>query len=122
MAKPAAAAPADKVRLYEALIASLPDVERKGAKFPYTSLNGNMFTILSTEGVIGIRLAKSDRQDFLRDHDASLYVSHGAVMSEYVAVPEALLSDMARMRIYVAASLAYAKTLRPKPTKKTKSS
>ena len=120
MAKPAPGAPAEKVRLYEALIASLPGVERKGAAFPYTSLNGNMFSILSKEGVIGLRLSKADREAFLSEHGASLYASHGATMPEYVAVPDALLADTARMRSYVAASFAYAQTLRPKPTAKSK--
>jgi hypothetical protein len=120
MNKPAAAAPEDKVRLYEALIASLPGIERKGAKFPYTSLNGNMFSILSSEGVMGLRLSKSDREAFLRDHGASLYVSHGAVMAEYVAVPDALLAEAVRMQPYLAASLAYARALKPKPTVKPK--
>jgi TfoX/Sxy family transcriptional regulator of competence genes len=120
MAKPAPGAPEDKVRLYEALIASLPGVERKGAKFPYTSLNGNMFSILSPEGVLGLRLAKADREAFLADHGASLYTSHGATMPEYVAVPAALLADTERMKAYVAKSFAYAQTLRPKPTTKPK--
>ncbi|HEY3951166.1 hypothetical protein [Phenylobacterium sp.] len=120
MAKPAPGAPADKVRLYEALIAGLPGVERKGAKFPYTSLNGNMFSILSTTGVMGLRLAKADREAFLRDHAAKLYESHGAVMPEYVAVPDALLADTAAMTPYVAKSFAYAQTLRPKPTTRPK--
>src|SRR6185312_14551602 len=101
MAKPAPGAPQDKVRLYEALIASLPGVERKGAAFPYTSLNGNMFSILSKEGVMGLRLAKADREAFLSDHGASLYTSHGATMAEYVAVPGDLLADTARMQPYV---------------------
>jgi TfoX/Sxy family transcriptional regulator of competence genes len=120
MAKPVAAAPKEQVRLYEALIATLPGVERKGAKFPYTSLNGNMFTILSTEGVMGLRLAKADREAFLKRHAASLYTSHGATMAEYVAVPGALLADERQMRAYVAASLAYAQTLKPKPGAKKK--
>jgi hypothetical protein len=47
MVKLAPGAPPEKVRLYEALIATLPGVERKGAALPYTSLNGNMFSILS---------------------------------------------------------------------------
>jgi hypothetical protein len=120
MAKPAAAASEEKVGLYEALIASLPGIERKGAKFPYTSLSGNMFSILSTEGVMGLRLSKADRAAFLRDHGASLFASHGAVMAEDVAVPDALLTDTARMEPYVAASLPYARTLKPKPTAKPK--
>lgn len=118
MAKTAAAAPEDRVRLYEALIATLPGVERKGAKLPYTSVAGNMFSILSAKGVMGLRLAKADREAFLADHGASLYADYGTVMPEYVAVPDALLADTARMAPYVAASFAYAQTLRPKPTTK----
>jgi hypothetical protein len=120
MAKPPPGAPPEKVRLYEALIATLPGVERKGAKLPYTSLNGNMFSILSARGVMGLRLAKGDREAFLTDHGAALYADYGTVMPEYVAVPDELLADTERMAPYVAASLAYAQTLRPKPTTKKK--
>lgn len=120
MPKPPPGAPEDKVRLYEALIATLPGVERKGAKFPYTAVNGNMFSILSPQGVMGLRLAPVEREAFLLDHSAALYQSHGAVMAEYVAVPAALLSDSVRMAAYVARSFAYAQTLKPKPTTRPK--
>jgi hypothetical protein len=43
-------APERQVALYEALIATHPEVERKGKSSPYTSINGNMFTILSADG------------------------------------------------------------------------
>jgi hypothetical protein len=39
MSKTAPAAPADKVALYEKLVATNPAVKRKGAANPYTSLN-----------------------------------------------------------------------------------
>ena len=39
-------APADKLALYEKLIATHPQIERRGAANPYTSLNGHMFTLL----------------------------------------------------------------------------
>ena len=120
MAKPAAKAPADKVALYEALIAGLPEVQRKGAGFPYTSVNGNMFSVLGAEGVMGLRLAPEDREAFLRDHKAKLYESHGIVMKEYVAVPDALLADRAALAPYVRAGYAYARTLRPKRTTRAK--
>ena len=35
--------PANKVALYEKLLATIPEIERKGADNPYTSVNGNMF-------------------------------------------------------------------------------
>jgi hypothetical protein len=120
MAKPAPGAPPEKVAFYEALIATLPGVERKGAMLPYTSLNGNMFTVLSKRGVMGMRLSQADREAFLRDHGASLYADYGTVMPEYVAVPDDLLADTVRMTPYVAASFAYVQTLKPKPTTKKK--
>ena len=35
-----------KVELYETLIATIPNLERKGDANPYTAVNGNMFTLL----------------------------------------------------------------------------
>jgi len=35
-----------KVELYETLIATIPNLERKGDANPYTAINGNMFTLL----------------------------------------------------------------------------
>jgi hypothetical protein len=113
---PAASAPADKVALYERLVATLPEVERKGAALPYTAVNGAMFSILGADGVMGLRLAAADRAAFLAEHGARLYEAYGAVMKEYVAVPGALLADTERMRPYLAASWAYAKALKAKPT------
>src|SRR5262249_48352487 len=68
MAKAAAAAPAEKVALYEKLVATNPKVERKGATMPYTSLNGHMFSYLSKEGKMALRLADADREAFLQKY------------------------------------------------------
>lgn len=40
-------APHENVQFYEKLLALFPDVERKGATHPYTSVNGIMFSCLS---------------------------------------------------------------------------
>ena len=37
--------PSEKVELYDKLIKTNPKIERKGDANPYTSLNGNMFTL-----------------------------------------------------------------------------
>ncbi len=119
MKPPPKAAP-DAARAYERLVATLPAVERKGAANPYTALNGNMFSILSPGGVMGLRLAPADRDAFLAAHGAKLYEAYGAVMKEYVAVPPDLLADIARMTPHMAASYAYALTLKPKATTRKK--
>ena len=40
---------ADNLELYEKLVATNPQVERKGKTMPYTSLNGHMFSFLSND-------------------------------------------------------------------------
>jgi len=56
MAKRAAGMPADRLELYERLVATQPSVERKGATMPYTSLNGHMFSFLTETGKLALRL------------------------------------------------------------------
>jgi len=108
--------PEHEVALYEALIAMHPEVERKGKSSPYTSINGNMFTILSADGVLGMRLGAADREAFVETFGTSLYEAHGAVMKEYVAVPAELLAETERLAPYLTKSYDYAKGLKPKPT------
>ena len=59
--------PAEKVALYEKLLAPIPEIERKGAENPYTSLNANMFSLLlSPEGRLALRLPQDEREKFLK--------------------------------------------------------
>jgi TfoX-like protein len=118
MPKLAAAAPAEKVELYEKLIATNKSVTRKGATMPYTSVNGNMFSLLNKEGVLLLRLSEDDRTAFVARYKTKPVVMYGAVMPEYVAVPDDLLAKTAQLKKYFDASVAYANALRPKPTKK----
>jgi TfoX/Sxy family transcriptional regulator of competence genes len=111
--------PEERVALYEKLVATLPEVERKGADNPYTSLNGNMFSLLqSPEGRLALRLGAEEREKFLKKYKTSLFEAYGAVMREYVAVPDTLLQKTNELKKYFALSYEYAKTLKPKPTKK----
>ena len=111
--------PADKLALYEKLVATLPEVERKGAANPYTSLNGHMFSLLlGPEGRMALRLPEGEREKFLKKYKTSLYEAYGAVMKEYVAVPDALLKDTKALQKHLVVSYAYVKTLKPKAFKK----
>src|SRR5262245_42442244 len=56
MSKPAGQTAADALSRYEKLIATNPNVERKGATMPYTSLNGHMFSFLTKTGKLALRL------------------------------------------------------------------
>ncbi len=111
--------PAEKIALYEKLLAKIPGIERNGADNPYTSLNGNMFSLLlSPTGRMALRLSTDEREQFLKKYKTTLFEAHGAVMKEYVTVPDALLRNTRELQKYLALSYAYAKTLKPKAAKK----
>ena len=113
------AIPPEKVALYEKAVSGLPGVERKGADNPYTSLNGNMFSLLSamTE-TMALRLPKEEREAFLKKYKSKLFEAYGAVMKEYVTVPDALLRNTKELQKYMVLSYEYAKTLKSKASKK----
>jgi TfoX/Sxy family transcriptional regulator of competence genes len=117
MAPKKKAQPDPRTALYDKLIATNPEIERKGDANPYTSLNGNMFTLLHQQR-LAIRLPEEEREKFLKKYKSSLFQAYGAVMKEYVAVPDSLLEKTQEMKKYPDLSYAYAKTLKPKPTKK----
>jgi TfoX/Sxy family transcriptional regulator of competence genes len=104
--------------LYEKLVATNPRVERKGATMPYTSLNGHMFSLFTKEAHLILRLASSDQEAFLKKYKTKVPELYGAVMKEYVEVPDALLKKTDELRKYFDLSHAYIGTLKPKATKK----
>ena len=109
-----------KVLLYDKLIATNSNIERKGDTNPYTSVNGNMFTHLTPEGVLAIRLPEKERELFIKKYKTKLNVAYGVVRKEYVEVPDSLLKKTSELKTYLEISYAYAKTLKPKPTTKKK--
>ena len=122
MAKPkAVTAPPERVALYERLLASVEGVDRK-SNFgsAYTALNGNMYTMISKHGVVGIRLPEPERTAFLERHATELFRGDPAwpPAKEFVAVPDALLEDTEALRPVLERSLAYVRTLKPKPNPK----
>ena len=112
--------PADKLELYEKLVKTNPHVKRKGAANPYTSLNGHMFTYLNPSGSLALRLPENEREKFLKKYKTTLFQAYGAVMKEYVTVPDNLLKDTKTLQPYFQSSYEYVKSLKPKATKKTK--
>src|SRR5258707_6592913 len=84
--------------LYEKLVATNPRVERKGDTMPYTSWNGNMFSVLHKDGSVALRLGSPERETFLKDHSSKLSVQYGVVQKEYVVVPDRLLRDTKALR------------------------
>ena len=77
-----------------------------------------MFTLLHDSRSLAIRLPENKREEFLKKYKTTLFKAYGVVMKEYVAVPDALLKNTKELQKYRESSYEYAKTLKPKPTKK----
>ncbi len=115
----ASAAPARETVLYAAAVAATAGAELKGASMPYTSVNGNMYSFLDKRGVMAIRLGSKDYETFLAEFAANPYLHEtGTVLKEYVTAPASLLKDPKKAAAWLGKSLAYARTLKPKPSKK----
>ena len=102
---------------YAELVATIREAQLKGAKMPYTSTNGNMYSYLGENGV-ALRLPADVREEFITKYRTTLYHAHGIVQKEYVTVPAELLLATDELAPYFRASYAYANSLRPKATKR----
>ncbi len=118
--KQAAAVPQAKLDLYEKLVVAFPEVERKGAAMPYTSCNGHMFSFLTKDGKLALRLPDEPREAFIKKFKTKLCEQHGTVMKEYVVVPDTLLKKTAELKKHFRASLDYVSSLKPKATTRKK--
>src|SRR5947209_3091151 len=106
--------PPEKLEQYEMLLATIPEIARKGASVPYTSLNGNMFSYLHASGLVALRLPAGEREKFLEKYQTKLFEVYGIVQKEYVTVPDWLLANTEELQPYLAISYEYVKSLRPK--------
>jgi hypothetical protein len=115
-------APPGRVALYDKLLAAArPAVESQGAGTPYTSLGGHMYSFLSPNGVVALRLPAGAREDFLREFSAALFIGpHGKPMAEFVAVPDGLLEDTAALGPWLSRSRTHVAGQKPKPTTRRK--
>ncbi|MDG5491782.1 hypothetical protein [Psychroserpens sp. SPM9] len=104
----------DQLKFYDSIVAQCPDFERKGKKMIYTSANGYMFTLLNKDAEIGIRLSKASQKAFKENYNATEYRSYGAVMRDYVKVPETLYTETQLLVDYFKESYNYVMSLKPK--------
>jgi hypothetical protein len=104
-------------RRYAELVATIREAQLNGAKMPYTSMNGNMYSYLGENGV-ALRLPADTREEFLAKYQTTLYHAHGIVQKEYVTVPAELLVKADELAEYFRVSFEYARTLKPKATKR----
>lgn len=114
MAKKSSAIPPEKLALYEKLIATMPEIERKGDVHPYTSVNGHMFSYLDQTGVLGIRLPAAEVESFLARYKTTPFTSYGVVKKDWVIVPADLLNKTGELGRYLKMSYEDTKALKPK--------
>lgn len=106
--------PADRLELYEAAVASVEGLERKGATMPYTSRNGHMTSFLDKEGSVAIRLSPDEREEFFSNFNSSVPVQYGREMREFAVVPGSLLADTVELAGWLKRGNDWVGTLKPK--------
>jgi hypothetical protein len=107
----------ERIALYSKLVENHPEAVLKGDTVPYTSLNGNMYSYLSKDGFLALRLGKDDREAFLEKYKTTLVYAYGIIQKEYVTVPDSLLKNTDEIKPYFDLSYKYASSLKPKATK-----
>ena len=107
----------DKIALFAKLVATNPLAVLKGDTIPYTSMNGHMYSYLSQEGVLALRLPEKQRKEFLEKYNSTLMEAYGIVQKEYVVVPDSLLQNTDELKPWFEDSYVYVGLMKPKPTK-----
>ena len=111
--------PAGALEMYTAVVnAGTGDAVVKGAKNPYTSRDGHMFSFLDADGGMALRLSDELGDEFRELHGGGRVIQYGSVMRGYVSVPADLLADTAQMAVWFDKAYEWAGTLEPKPTRK----
>jgi len=82
--------------------------------------HGHMFSLFTKDAYLASRLPRDVQQAFLKKYKTKVTEQYGAVMKEYVDVPEALLKKTNELKKYFDLSFAYVSSLKPKPTSKNK--
>jgi len=109
--------PSDALTRYAAAVEEAGEVV-KGAKNPYTSRNGHMFSFLDADGTMAIRLSDELADEFLSRYESGPVTQYGSVMRGYVSVPDDLLSDTEDIGSWFKKAYEWIGTLEPKATKK----
>jgi hypothetical protein len=73
-----------------------------------------MFSFLTKEGILALRLPTKEREQFLEDYSTKLCEQYGRVMKQYVEVPDSLLADTEKLKAYFDISYNYVASLKPK--------
>jgi hypothetical protein len=109
--------PSEALEPYRAAVeASSGDMAVRGAKNPYTSRNGHMFSFLDPEGSMALRLSDELAEEFGDTHTTGPVIQYGRTMRGYVSVPEELLADACTLATWLDRAYDWIGTLPPKST------
>lgn len=102
---------AEKLKIYDQLIAKCSRFERKGKTMPYTSANGHMFSLFNKAGEIGIRFSKEVQKKYIEEFKTTIYKSYNSTMHGYVLIPENMWNDLDKLSEYLNESYDYVMSL-----------
>ncbi|MEZ4858770.1 MAG: hypothetical protein R2781_08155 [Flavobacteriaceae bacterium] len=104
--------------IFDELVALNPKFERLGKTMPYCAANTHMFALLNKNGELGLRLSKESQEAFKEKYNTTIYKSYGAVMKDYVLVPNELFKDLKLLSAYLNECYEYVMSLPASPRKK----
>ena len=91
----------ERLQIFDDIVELCPGIERKGKTMPYTSANGYMFSLLNKDAELGFRFHKEDCKIFMEKHQTGIFKSHGAIMKDYVLIPENMLQEKELLADYL---------------------
>ena len=102
--------PPDKLALYHALLQAAGVEAKTNFGAAYTAVNGNMYSMISKHGVVGIRLPADELAAFVAKFKTTVYRADPKwpANKEMATVPDALLQDTKTLAPFMAASHRYA--------------
>jgi len=106
------AIPADKLALYEALIKSVPQIERKSAV--HLNPEGIHPERLCEGLLVSIRLPPDALAAFLKKYKTTLFRSYRVIKKDWAIVPASLLKNTKELKKHLEVSYEYVKTLKPR--------
>ncbi len=106
--------PPDALENYLTVVEASGNGEVKGAKNPYTSRNGHMFSFLDPDGTLCLRLSDEATEEFRSTYTSGPVIQYGKTMQGYSSVPAELATDLDAMTGWYDRSWEWIGTLAPK--------
>lgn len=110
--------PTEALDRYRAVVEASGNCEVKGAKNPYTSRNGHMFSFLDPDGTIALHLSPELETEFRSEFESGPVIQYDRTMRGYSSVPDGLFDDTETLSAWFDRAWDWIGTLKPKPTKK----